>query len=310
MASADLRVHPELPPRLTTTQGVQIREDSVFTDDRGRERKLIRKTAEGYLEKLQEILRTVLAPDEAVLYITRCQSPVSVFEQVTLGWYIYYVSSVVVILTNRRLLHFTVGWRGRWLRMWRAVNWGDVDEAKITGWLGKMLELKYKSGKKEKYWRISRLDAGKIKLVLEAIFSAGGHESSAAQEIVSLCPQCRSALAPRVYECPKCRFAFKDEETMVRRSWLIPGGGYFYTGNWFLGLGDFLVEAYLLVLMILSALFAAGIIVDEPANPNEAPFTGGPAWITAGLLAAVLIVEKLLTVHHCRRFVRNFIPRN
>ncbi len=72
MAAPDLRIHPELPARLTTVQGVQVREDSAFTDDRGRERKTIRKIAEGYLEKLQEILRIVLAPDEAVLYITRC----------------------------------------------------------------------------------------------------------------------------------------------------------------------------------------------------------------------------------------------
>jgi len=309
MAAADLRIHPELSARLTTVQGVQVREDSVFTDDRGRERKLIRKPAEEYLEKLQEILRTVLAPDEAVLYLARCQSPVSVFEQITLGWYIYYVSSVVVVFTNRRLIHFTVGWRGRWKRMLRAVSWGDLEEGKIAGWLSKTLNLKYRTGKKEKYWKISRMDGNKIKLVLEAIFSAGGHESTSAQEIVSLCPECRSALTPRVYACPKCATAFKDEETMARRSWLIPGGGYFYTRNWFLGVGDFIVEAYLLILMIFSALFAAGIIVDEP-NPGEEPFTGGPAWIVAGLLAAVLVVEKLLTLHHCRRFVRNFIPKD
>lgn len=309
MASADLRIHPELPTRLTTVNGVQIREDSVFTDDHGRERKIIRKSTEGHIEKLQEILRMTLAPDEAVLYMARCQSPVSVFEQLTLGWYIYYVSSVVVVFTNRRLLHFTVGWRGRWKRIMRAVNWGDVDEAKVTGWLGKDLNLKYKSGKKEKYWKLSRLDGNKIKLVIEAIRSAGALESSSAQEMVSHCPQCRSALTPRVYECPQCHCAFKDEATMARRSWIIPGGGYFYTGNWFLGLGDFIVEAYILVLLVFCALFASGIIVDEPAKPGEEPFGGGAAWITAGLLAVVLIVEKFLTIHHCRRFIRGFIPK-
>lgn len=214
-----------------------------------------------------------------------------------------------MVLTNRRLLHLTVGWRGHWKRMLRAVPWGDVDEANVSGWLGKNLNLKYKSGKKEKYWKLSRMDGNKIKLVLEAIFSAGGHESTSAQETVSLCPQCRSALTPRVYDCPKCAFTFKDEKTMVRRSWWIPGGGYFYAGHWFLGLGDFLVEAYVLFLAVLCALLASGIIVDEPSNPGDAPFTGGPAWFVAGLLGALLVVEKLLTIHHCRRFVRNFIPK-
>ncbi len=309
MASADLRIHPELPARLTTSYGVQIRQDSIFTDDRGREKKSIRKTTEGYLDKLQEILRMTLAPDEAVLYLARCQSPVSVFEQLTLGWYIYYVSSVVVVLTNRRLLHFTVGWKGHWKRMMRAVNWGDLDEAKVSGWLGKNLNLKYKTGKKERFWKLSRMDGNKIKLVLESVFAAGGRESTSAQEMVSLCPQCRAALAPRVYDCPKCGFAFKDERTMARRSWLIPGGGYFYTRNWFLGVGDFIVEAYLLFLVILFALIATGIIPDTPSEPGDEPLTGGAAWIAAGFVGVLLVIEKLFTIHHCRRFVRNFIPK-
>ena len=45
MAAADLRIHPELPARVISVHGLQIREDSVFTDDRGRERKSICKTA-------------------------------------------------------------------------------------------------------------------------------------------------------------------------------------------------------------------------------------------------------------------------
>lgn len=310
MAAADLRIHPDLPARLTTVSGVQIREESVFTDNRGRERKLIRKTAEEYLEKLQEALRAVLGPDEAVLYITRCQSPVSVFEQLTLGWYIYYVSGVVVVLTNRRLLHLAVGWRGHWKRILRSVAWGDLEEIKVTGWLGKNLELKYRTGKKEKYWKISRLDGSKIKLVLEAIFSAGALESTPAQCMVCLCPQCRAELTPRVYDCPKCGFAFKDEKTMVRRSWLIPGGGYFYTGNWFLGIGDFIVEAYLLFLVVLFALIASGIIPDTPAHPGDEPLTGGPALLVGAFIGGLLALEKLLTIHHCRRFVRDFIPKD
>ena len=96
---------------------------------------------------------------------------------------------------------------------------------------------------------------------------------------------------------------------MARRSWFIPGGGYFCTCNWFLGLGDFLVEAYLFLLLVLSALIATGMIADVPSEPGEEPLTGGAAWAAAAFLGALLAVEKLLTIHHCRRFVHDLIPK-
>jgi len=309
MGAHDLRIHPSVSARLVSIHGAQIREDSVFTNDRGEEKKGIRKNAEKALEKLRDILPLVLASDEVVLYVARCQSPVSAFEQITLGWYIYYVTGVVVVLTNRRLLHFDVTRSGDWKRMLRAVSWGDLEEAKITGWLSKNLALKYRSGRKAKYWKLSRQDGKKIKVLVEAIY-AGGRESSSAQTMTSLCPQCRAELTPRVYDCAKCGFAFKDEKTMVRRSWLIPGGGYLYTRHWFLGIGDFLVEAYLLILVLTTVLIGAGVIVDTPREPGDEPLAGAAAWAAAAILAAVLGVEKVLTVHHCRRFIRDFMPKN
>ena len=95
---------------------------------------------------------------------------------------------------------------------------------------------------------------------------------------------------------------------MVRRSLIVPGGGYFYTGHWFLGVGDFIVEAYLLIMVVVLAATAAGLITDPLAEPGQEPIAGAAAWIAAGFIAAILALEKWLTVHHCRRFIREFIP--
>ena len=195
MASPDFRVHPEAPPRLGTLQGLPVREDTVFTNDKGREKKGIRNRAEKIFAKLGEEIRRVLAPDEAVLYVARCQAPVSTFEQTTLGWYIYYITATVVVFTNRRLLHFGVKRNGEWNKVLRSASWGDVEDVKIKGWLSKTLELKYRTGKKEKYWNISRDDSNKLKVLLDALFAAGARESSPAQTMVSLCPSCRAELA-------------------------------------------------------------------------------------------------------------------
>lgn len=308
MSRLDLFVHPEQSPRLTSLHGVRVREDTLYSNPCGEEKKGIRKRAEKAIEKLQEVLSRALGPEEAVLYVARCQAPVGTLEQLTLGWYIYYVTGTVLVFTNRRLLHFDVTRNGDWKHRLRTISWGDVDEARVKGWLGPVLELKHRSGKKEKYWNLRRDDAKKIKTLLSAIMAAGARETSPSQTMVSLCPSCLAELTPAVYHCAKCGAAFKDEKTMVRRSLLIPGGGYFYTGHWFLGLGDFFVEAYLLVVLIVVLGFAMGFIKDTSGNPGEASLAGGEAWIAAGFVAAILVVEKLLTIHHCRRFIREFIP--
>jgi hypothetical protein len=300
-------VHPQHSARVASIDGVQVREDSLYTNEKGEEKKAIRKRAEKAVDKLQEILRKVIGPDEAVLYVARCQSPVSLFEQLTMGWYIYYVSQTVLVFTNRRLLQFQVTRDGSWKRALRSLQWGDVEQAKVKGWLSRTLEVNYRNGKKETYWRLSGGDGRKIKRLLESIWSAGALESTAAQGIVSLCPNCLVQLTPGVYKCNACGLVFKDERTMVRRSLLIPGGGYFYVGHWFLGIGDFIVEAYLLLLTVAS-LFLALVEPSPPSGAHQG-FNGPTVLLTVAVFyGGVLAIEKWLTVHHCRRFIRDFIP--
>lgn len=307
MPDVHFPVHPEQSPRLGSFNGVRVREDTVYTNQRGEEKAGVRKRAEKAIDKLQEILRKVLEPEEAILCVARCQAPVSGFEQLTMGWYVYYVTGTVLVFTNRRLLYFLVKRDGSWKRVLRAVAWGDVEEAKVKGWLSHTLQLKYRNGKKETYWKLRGDDAKKMKVLVGALFSAGAGEMSAAQAPVSLCPGCLAALTPQVYQCSKCGVTFKNERTMVRRSLLIPGGGYFYVGHWFLGLGDFVVEAYLLVMVVIFVLVALGMS-DPLGEPGQPPTTAGVALFVAVFVAAILAVEKWLTIHHCRRFIREFIP--
>jgi hypothetical protein len=302
-------VHPEQSSRLGSPSGVRVREDTLYTNQKGQEKKGIRRRAEKALDKLQEILRKMLRADEVVLYIARGQAPASAFEQVTFGWYIYYVTATILVFTNRRLLVFQVKRDGSWKRILRAVLWGDVEEAKARGWLSRTLQIKYRNGRKETYWGLGWGDSKKIKLLLEALFSLGARETSAAGGIVSLCPNCLAELTPQVYECHNCKLAFKDEKSMVRRSLFIPGGGYFYVGHTFLGVMLFIGEVYLLVLAVMFVIVALGEMVDPLVEPGQSPTTGIEAWFGAAFLGAILGLAKWLTIHHCRRFIREYIPK-
>jgi hypothetical protein len=300
-------VHPEQSSRLGSPNGVRVREDTLYTNHKGQEKKGVRKRADKALDKLQEVLRRALAPAEVVLYIARCQAPASVFEQITFGWYIYYVTATILVFTNRRLLLFQVKRDGSWKRILRAALWGDVEEAKVKGWLSRTLQIKYRNGKKETYWGLGWGDAKKIRVLLHALFSLGVGETSAAGGMVPRCPNCLAELTPQVYECGHCKLTFKDEKTMVRRSLVIPGGGYFYVGHWFLGVGDFIVEAYLLILVVVFVIAAVSLMISPQSG--QAAGGRGETWGVAIFLGLVLAVEKWLTIHHCRRFIREFIPK-
>lgn len=310
MRVAEAPIHSTQLPRSSSVAGVPVREDTLFTNHKGEAKDAVRKFAEDALQKLQSQLHKILKPDEQVCYIARAMAPVGVIEQLTFGWYIYRVSGAVLVLTTRRMLHFRIKPKGlnnwEWDRGVRSIMWGDVASAKVSGLFTKVLELKYHNGKKEKYWNIKGADGKKIQLLLDAVVPANMGQATSAQGPEALCPMCACGLMPAVYRCPQCNQMFKDESTMLKRALIIPGGGYFYTGQWFFGVGDFIGEAILILLVIGALLVGLTTMGQAAQSPDD--LVGSSALILAGFYALILVVEKAVTIHHCRKFIRSYIP--
>ena len=114
-----------------------------------------------------------------------------------------------------------------------------------------------------------------MKVLAATLLPASSGESTAAQGMVALCPDCLAPLTERVYVCGGCGLVLKDERTLLKRSLLIPGGGYFYTGDTFLGVMELIAEVASMFLAITSALAAYATWGKAPAKPGiqpEAPF--------------------------------------
>jgi hypothetical protein len=284
-----------------------VREDVAFTNRKGVEKKGIRKRTEQALEKLQEPLRKILGPDEAVLYIARAQLMPGLFEQFILGWYVAYLAPATLVLTNRRVLHLSVTRNGSWNRGVRSARWGDLESAKIKGLLSAKLHIKYRDGKKEVYWQLRGDDGKKIRLLLEVLLPTTSGETSPALSMTSLCPDCRAALTPEVYECPSCRLKFKDEKTLLRRSLWIPGGGFFYTGHPLLGTLHLLVELTLLLEVVLWGGAAIGLWPLNP-SPGQSPADRGAVLVTAVFFVIGLALHKGAITRITRNLVRGYIP--
>lgn len=306
MAKPDISVHTNIAPRPGTLLGLRVREDVLFTKPNGEEHSGTQKRVQKILDKLAPTLQRIVTGDETVLYVANARAPISLFEQWGLGWYVYQITATVLVFTNRRVIHLLVDTKGKWRGHWKTVAYGDLTSVETKGFLGAILWLKYRNGKKEKYWGLRRADAKKIKAIADAALPASTAESTAAQGMVSLCPECMATLTERVYHCNGCGLIFKDESTMKKRSWIIPGGGYFYCKQTLLGVLDFMAEAWLTLLVLLFAFLAYSSWGEAaPKNPDDIDPTG--ALVLAGIFAAALIFEKLLTVHHCKRFIHEYI---
>ncbi|MBI1749121.1 MAG: hypothetical protein HY234_02470 [Acidobacteria bacterium] len=301
-------VHSNQMPRVMSVSGPRFREDTIYSNHNGEVKDAFRKRADYALEHLREPLTKALQKDEVVLYVARALAPAATAEQLTLGHYIYDVKLGYLVLTNQRLLHFLAkrklfggdtGWT--WRKSVREARWGDVAEAKVKGWLSRSLVMKYRDGRKETYWSLSRRDAKKIKVLLEAVLSKCVNEVTAAQGSAALCPGCLAALTPGVYRCGACGLEFKDEKTAIRRTILMPGGGYFYAGLRSLGFVDLFFEGMFMLVGLLFVLEIFGVMAPDPGQE--------PAnWVAVVFVLLFIGVKKLISGYNSTRFVRNFLP--
>lgn len=312
MPSADVALYPNELPRLASRGPVPVREDFLYTNNKGEEKNGPRKRAESALDNLQDVLTKLLEPQELVFYVARAVAPLSFFEQFTLGWQAYHMYGTVLVFTNRRLLRFGVkgkGMRGwSWRRTLHAVRWGDIAEATCKGILSKVLRLKYRDGRKETYMRVSGADAKKIRTLIGAFLPIAASEASPAQGMVSLCPECIGSLTPRVYQCQKCQLLFKNEKSLLWRTIFIPGGGYFY-GGW-TGFGIFFgfVELFILAELVFWVLVLLHLIPPPVPEPGQPAIDRAGALIVLVFLLFSIALETAIVYVHMRRFVREFIP--
>lgn len=273
-----------------TVMGLPVNKKFMFTNVKGVEKKGIKQRQTKLLKKLEFLPRFLKEGEEIYLVTTGC-SPVSLIEQITTGMIVFYIKRSMLVFTNKRILHIptTVGYNFR--HSIAQINFNDCDSIKMS-W--GTLKIRYKNKKKENFIKIGGKERGKIKQLVQKINIKG--EPSKHQQRFHRCPSCTRALPAVVANCPSCRLEFKSRPRAQLLSLLLPGGGYFYTGHWFLGLMDFLVEALLIFLVITS------YIEPDPADPDPAA--------TTIVLLVILAIEKLTTVYHATHYVREFIPVN
>jgi hypothetical protein len=300
-------VHPETAARTLLRYGVQVREDVAFTNKKGQDNPGVRRRAEKILDKLQAPLQQTLESGEIVLYVVRAKLYPRVLERILVGWLALYLEGVVLIFTNRRLLQFRVQAGGGWRGSLSAAAWGDVEQARAHGWLNRYLDLKFRNNREVRYWGFGPSDKGKLNIILPMLLVACQEERTTVGGPVSLCPNCRAALTPQVYQCLSCKQEFRNERTLAWRAVFVPGGAYFYTKNTLFGVLTLVGESVILLSLFAALAQATGVIPLDPAGVRDPNPTRGGALAGAMALAVVYALETLITFWHSRKFIREFL---
>jgi hypothetical protein len=259
----------------------------MFSNHKDVYKKGIEKRQTGLVEKIS-FIQPFLADDESILLVTTGCSPISMGEQLIMGWIVFYLKRAIFVFTNKRIFHVPTKPDHTYRHSIAQVSYADCQSLAVKG---RQLVAKYKNGESEKFQLVGT-ERKNISTLLKRTPLEG--QPTDTQHRTHLCPRCTSPLIPAQYTCPSCRLQFKSRAEARKISIIYPGGGYFYTRHPFLGLGDAVVEILLLSWLTIALINAlAGI----PGSLGSA--------VVYGL---ILAFEKLITVYDSNKFIAEYIP--
>ena len=275
---------------LSPVHGLPVDDEVIFSNHKGVYKPRIEKRQGKLLDRLAA-LQHIFSADEKILLVTHAVSPTPFLEQLSTGLVFLYIKRCMLVFTNKRLLHLpsTVGYKYR--QSVAEIAWADTASMRMRG---SALKFQLANGDRENFLYVARRERRKAKSLIDQLPLAAGSPSGAGR--THLCPRCGERLVADRYSCAKCRLEFKSKSTETRLSLLLPGGGYFYTGHYLLGISDALVELLLISAMVLSLLEL---------------FAGSTESLPAAIFFAVLLaIEKAVTIYHARFFVDEYLPKD
>ncbi len=269
--------------------GLPVDRNIIFSNHKGAYKQGVEKRQTKLFQKIS-FLKPFLKEDERILLVTTGCSPMSIMEQFLTGWIVFYLKRSLFVFTNKRIFHIPTKFNYSYRNSIAQIFFADCQTIEVKG---RTLVVKYKNGKKEKFYYVGGKERKKIKALLKTI-SLEGVQSKTVERIY-LCPRCTKELIEDEYTCPNCRLEFKSKAEAKRISVIYPGGGYFYTGHPWLGIGDAITESILLLFVVLT-------LVDTLQGGKD----GFSSFV---VFSIILALEKVITVYHSNHFIKEYIPK-
>ena len=270
--------------------GLPVDRDTLFSNHKKIYRKRIEKRQRKLIVKLS-FLKPFLKTGEKILLVSTGYSPISSLAQYVTGFLFVYLKRSLFVFTNHRIFHVPTTPNYKFKQSLSQIYYAGCQSLELKG--GTLVVQYTKSGKIEKFKAFALSERKKIRALLKQRPFSG--TKSQVGERFHLCPQCTRLLTVAKYVCESCGLKFKNKIVAYILAILLPGGGYFYTRHYLLGLLNAIVEIFLLLYIAVTA--------QDVLNKVE----GSMVYLL--LLSAIFVAVKIISVIHSTHFIEEFIPR-
>jgi hypothetical protein len=274
----------------TKVFGLLVDREFMFSDHKERYKPRVEKRQRKLITQIS-FIRPFLEPGETILLVTTGHSPPTVLEKLGIGWLFLYLKRSLLIFTDRRIFHVPTTSTYRYRNSITQIPYASCGSILIKR---ASLVVEYRDGKEtEKFPCLSGREKKKIRELLKIISFEGPQRGVFRR--VHLCPQCAKSLYSSISSCGACGLKFKTGTVATWLAILLPGGGYFYLRQPFLGVASALLE-----------ITAVVLIATSVGNLPDA-LLSNLLWLGLGVLMLGLI--KPVAVVHARVIAGEFIPR-
>jgi hypothetical protein len=269
--------------------GLPVDRDIIFSNHKDIYKKRVEKRQREFIVRLP-FLKPFLENDEKILLVTNGHSPPTMFEKMGLGWLFVYLKRSLLVFTDRRIFHIPTTPIYRYRHSIAQIPYGACQSIALKG---RSLVITYPSAAAtDKFFSLARREKKKIREILKKVPMAEIGETAAGRS--HLCPRCAAPISVSQASCKSCQLNFKSATVATLLAIGLPGGGYFYIRQPFLGVMAAIVE--------ISLLIGIGSSFSDLLNGLSASM---PLLVGASVL---FVLMKLATVVHARVFIHEFIP--
>ncbi len=270
--------------------GLPVDRETLFSNHKKIYKKRIENRQRKLIVKLS-FLKPFLKTGEKILLVSTGYSPITSLAQFVTGFLFVYLKRSLFVFTNHRIIHVPTTPNYKFKQSLSQIYYAGCQSIELKG--GTLVVQYTKSEKIEKFKAIGLSERKKIRALLKRVPPSG--TKSQLGDRFHLCPQCARPLAAAKYVCESCQLKFKNKIVAYILAILFPGGGYFYTRHYLLGLLDAVVEIFLLLYIAMTVEGMLGKV------------EGSMLYVLA--LGAIFLAVKAISVIHSTHFIEEFIPR-
>jgi len=270
--------------------GLPVNRKILFSNHKDVYKKRIEKRQRKLFVKLGPI-KPFLRRNEQIWLVTTGYSPLSSLGNYLTGFAFSYLKRSLFVFTNLRIIHLPTTSSYKYKNSLAQIAYAGCQS--ITLKRGTLVVQFEKLSRIEKFKAIAVQERKKIRALLKKSIPLSGTKGNLSGRI-HLCPRCAHRLVENKYECANCQLKFKSRFVAAILAILVPGGGYFYVGQFLIGALDAVLEVFFL---IYSGYLFRDFYNQVPVN-----------MIYLVAVPVLYLYVKITAIIHSNHFIAEFIP--